>query len=287
LGEVWTVLRLLKWTADYLAGKGIEGGRLDAEILLADILKFDRVGLYLNFDRPLVPDELAAFRERVRRRAAREPVQYILGRAEFWSLPFRVAPTVLIPRPDTEVLVEEAVKRLSTPCTVLDAGTGSGAIAIALACEVPQAVVTAVDICPDALVIAAENARSNGVEERIRLVKGDFAALPEGPFDMIVSNPPYIPEGEMTGLMPEVRDHEPRLALCGGEDGLDPYRVLVKESPRRLRPGGWLVVEVGIGQAKDVARMMEAGGFSGTFVRADYSGVERVVGGRLPVPSSP
>ncbi len=278
--EVWTVLKLLRWTADYFAGRGIDSPRLDAELLLADMLGLDRVGLYLNFERPLQADELAAFRERVRRRAAREPLAYILGKTEFWSLPFKVTPAVLIPRPDTELLVEEALRRLTGAARILDVGTGSGALAIALAHERPECKVTAIDLSPAALAVATENACNNRVTERIGFESGDLNALPEGPFDLVVANPPYIPSGELVTLMPEVRDFEPHLALDGGSDGFDAYRALARQADAVLAPGGWLLVEVGIGQAAAVQELFARAGLTEIFVSRDLAGIERVVGGR-------
>lgn len=278
--ETWTVLKVLQWTAGYLEQKGVDGARLDAELLLADALGLDRVGLYLNYDRPLSPGELSVYRQRVGRRAGREPLQYILGTTEFWSLPFAVTPAVLIPRPDTEVLVEEALKRAADSGRILDVGTGSGAIAIALAHELPGATVEGVDISAGALAVAADNARRNGVDGRVAFREGDLGRLPDGPYDLIVSNPPYIPEADMAGLMPEVRDFEPCLALCGGQDGLDCYRLLARQAPDRLVPGAWLLLEVGIGQAPAVEALLAAAGLREVFSRQDYAGVPRVVGGR-------
>lgn len=280
MAEVWTVLKILEWTGEYLEKNGVEGGRREAEILLADLLELNRVGLYLNFDRPLDVRELSRFRERVRRRARREPVQYILGRAEFWSLPLVVNPAVLIPRPDTEVLVEEALKRAPGARDVLDVGTGSGAIAVALASELPEALVEGIDLSPEALAVARENGRRNGLEERLRFSAGEIERLPAGPYDLIVANPPYIPRADLAGLMPEVREHEPRIALDGGEDGLEFYRLLAAGALERLNAGGWLLLEVGIDQAGEVEGLLQKSGFRDTFRRADYSGIPRVVGGR-------
>lgn len=319
MAEVWTVLKVLQWTADYLSLKGVENGRRDAELLLGDTLGLDRVGLYLNFDRPLEAGELIDFRSRVARRARREPVQYILGRTEFWSLPLRVTPDVLIPRPDTELLVEEALKRLpakwradsagrvlddigrfipptyeelhppseklqplsGAAARVLDVGTGSGALAIALAHERPEAAVTAIDISPAALAVASANARDNGVAERIAFIVGDLGELPAGPFDLIVANPPYIPSRDLAALMPEVRDFEPRLALDGGADGLDAYRAMARQSGSILVEGGWMLVEVGIDQAADIRELFVRAGLAEVFTARDLAGIERVVGGRL------
>jgi len=282
LAETWTVLKILRWTADYLAQKGVENGRREAELLLCATLDLDRVGLYLNYDRPLVAAELGAFRERVGRRARREPLQHILGRTEFWSLPFVVTPAVLIPRGDTETLVEEALKRAAEPCSILDIGTGSGAIAIALAHELPEAQVVAIDVSAEALAVASGNARLNGVETRVSFLQADMGNLPGGPYDLIVSNPPYIPEEEVASLMPEVRDFEPHLALVGGRDGLDCFRRLLPAVAAGLKSGGWLLLEVGCGQAPSVLNILAASGnFQDLFSAPDISGIERVVGGQL------
>lgn len=282
MAELWTVLKILQWTADYFRGKGIESGRRDAELLLGATLDLDRVGLYLNFDRPLQQAELAAFRAQVERRARREPLQYILGRCEFWSLPFAVSPAVLIPRPDTELLVEEALKRLPQQGRVLDVGLGSGAVAVAIAHERSDVRVEGIDKSPEALALAMENAAANGVAERCLFRLGDLFALDGGPFELIVSNPPYIAQGEMAGLMPEVRDFEPHLALLAGRDGLDCYRVLIPRGHALLSNGGWLLVEVGAGQAAAVRELFVESGYVGITSVCDLAGIERVVGGRKP-----
>lgn len=279
--ETWTVLKVLEWTAGHLQQKGVDNPRLDAELLLADALQLDRVGLYLNYDRPLQEVELAACRERVRRRAGREPLQYILGHCEFWSLPLTVTPAVLVPRPDTEVLVEEALKRLpADDGRVLDVGTGSGAIALALASEKPQLQVVGLDASSEALAVARDNAAALGLAGRVEMVAGDLFALPTGPWSLLVSNPPYIPTGELAGLMPEVRDFEPAAALDGGADGLECYRALARQAPLLLEPGGWLLVEVGQGQAGEVEALLSAAGLVETTIRDDYAGIPRVVAAR-------
>ena len=280
MAEPWTVVRILEWTADYFREQGIDSPRLDAELLLTDVLDLDRVGLYLQFDRPLNEVELTSYRALVKRRAAREPLAYIQGKCEFWSLPMIVSPSVLVPRGDTEVLVEEALDRLETSEKVLDIGTGSGVIAIALAHERPQAQVEAIDNSAEALVVAVQNAELNGVSAQVLFRQEDLGQLSGGPYDMIVSNPPYIPEADRDGLMPEVRDHEPPQALFAGADGLAAYRQIVEQAPQRLVAGGWLLLEVGINQSEPVAELLRAAEFNNITVRNDYAGIPRVVCGR-------
>ena len=276
----WTVINILKKTADFFGGREILSPRLDAELLLADTLGLDRVGLYVNFDRPLSSDELDDFRERVRRRTRHEPVQYILGRTEFWSLELTVNKSVLIPRADTEVLIEEVLAVADGRQRVLDVGTGSGAVAIALASERPDFEMTGIDLCPEVLQVAKHNAETHQFGDRIAFQRADLADLPTGPFDLVVSNPPYIPSDEWALLMPEVRDHEPRLALDGGEDGLVAYRKLTCQVDRIMAPGGWLLVEVGVNQAEPVAALFAAAGLTEIHTRCDYAGIPRVVRGR-------
>ncbi len=284
--EQWTVLKVLQWTTQYFTGKGIEGSRADAEVLLAHVLGMERIQLYLNHDKPLAPEELARYRQLIRRRAAREPVQYIVGRQEFWSLPFEVTPSVLIPRPETEVLVEQALALLGTrPALVLDVGTGSGAIAVALAHERPDIRVLATDRSYPALVTAKRNAEANGVAGRVCFVLSDLLrALAEQPvFDLIVSNPPYIPEEEFSGLAPEISRHEPHCALLGGgAQGLDAVRGIIAQSRNRLKPGGAVLVEIGRGQAEILEKELSPG-TSGAFdFIKDYSGIRRVLHVKAP-----
>jgi len=279
--EKWDVLKILTWTKGYLADKGVENPRLEAEWLLCEALSLDRVGLYLNFDKPLSDAELASYKAMVVRRAKREPLQYILGTQEFMGLEFQVTPAVLIPRHDTEVLVTEAIKRGAGAASILDIGTGSGCVAIVLAKELPETEVSTVDISPDAITVARGNAEGNGAV--VHFFQGSlFEPFAGRRFDMVVSNPPYIRKDELETLQPEVRGFEPMSALDGGTDGLDFYRAIVAGAPAHLNPGGWLLFEVGAGQAPDVLGLLQQGGFAAeTFSAADPAGIERVVGGRL------
>ncbi len=278
--ETWTLLKVLDWTKGYLAEKGIENARLEAEWLLCAATGLDRVGLYVNFEKPLSEAELAACRGMVIRRARREPLQYILGSQEFFGLDFAVTPAVLIPRHDTEVLVAEALRRAPAAKLVLDIGVGSGCIAVALAKHLPKSEVWGVDQSPEAVALTQMNAERNGV--RITLCSGSlFEPLGGEQFDLIVSNPPYIPTADLAGLQPEVRDFEPGGALDGGPDGLDFYRLIVPAAPLHLKPGGWLMVEVGIGQAAAVREQFTEVGYSEIFIAKDPGGIDRVVGGKL------
>lgn len=279
--ERWTVLEVLNWTRGYLAEKGVENARLEAEWLLCRALDMDRVGLYLHFDKPLSPAELASVRAVVARRARREPLQYILGSQEFMGIDFEVSSSVLIPRYDTAILVEEAVKRCPGAKRILDIGVGSGCIAIALADALSGAELFGVEKSREALELAAKNAKRNGTA--VRLFEGSlFEPLKELTFDLIVSNPPYIPSGDICSLQPEVRDFEPLEALDGGVDGLDFYRIIIPAAPGYLDADGWLMFETGIGQAPQVLRMFEDSAcYSELFTARDTGGIERVVGGKV------
>lgn len=277
--ETWTTLKVLTWTAGYLADKGVENARREAEWLLCQATGLDRVGLYLNFDKPLSDDELAGYRALVARRGKREPLQQILGSQEFDGLSFAVSPAVLIPRHDTETLLEQAVGCAPQARHILDIGTGSGCIAIALAKRLPEATITAVDLSSEALAVAQRNAEAHNAT--VEFLPGSFFEPVAGRrFDLVVSNPPYITTAELAGLQPEVRDHEPRLALDGGPDGLAAYRVIVAQAPAHLQPGGWLLLEVGAGQAGDVATLLAQAGFGAIITATDPGGIQRVVGGR-------
>ena len=279
--EQWTVLKVLQWTTEYFKGRGFEQPRADAEVLLAHALGMERVQLYLNYDKPLSPEELARFRGFVRRRAAYEPAQYITGKKEFWSLDFEVTPAVLIPRPETELLVEKALEIAGNkPSLVLDLGAGSGAIAVALAHERSGIRVIAADKSWLAIEVARKNALRNGVAERISFVVMDlfeaFGAV--ALFDLIVSNPPYVSDAEFLDLAPEIANYEPRSALRGGgKQGLALIGKILQRFHHHLKPGGSFLMEVGLGQAE----ILEAGFLSDLAGRyefiEDYSGVKRVL----------
>jgi release factor glutamine methyltransferase len=276
--EIWTTLKILEWTQEYLGRKGVENARREAEWMLCAATGLDRMGLYLNFEKPLNETELASYRKMIARRAGREPLQHILGTEEFFGLDFEVTPDVLIPRHDSETLVQEALARRSEARSVLDIGTGSGCLAIALAKNLPDAAVTAVDISEAALTVAKRNAVRNSVT--VRFLHGSLFEPVRGElFDLIVSNPPYIPTNEINQLEPEVRDFDPRSALDGGIDGLDFYRSLIPAAVSYLAEAGWLLVEVGASQASDVAGIFkESGSYGEPVIVSDAGGIERVVG---------
>jgi release factor glutamine methyltransferase len=284
----WTIKELLKVTTDYLEGKEIESPRLSAEILLAYQLDIDRVKLYLRFDQPLHEKEVAGYRSLIKRRLSREPIQYITGVQEFWSMDFTVGPQVMVPRPETELLVEHALalcrQKRSTEGScrrILDLGTGCGAIAVAIARELEGVTIWASDISQDALDVAKRNAIKHGVEGKIEFVLSDLwqnLSNQEITFDVIVSNPPYIKSEAMDNLPPEVRDYEPRDALDGGEEGMLYIRDIIQEAPRYLTPGGWLLLEMDPDQTKQALGLIEAIDSYGQKVRLkDYSHTYRVV----------
>ena len=276
--EVWTIGKILNWTKQYFEEKGVDTPRLDAEVLLSHILKCDRIHLYVNFDRPLVEEELASFRQMVKARVQRIPVAYILGEKEFMGHTFRVTPDVLIPRPDTEILVEEAIRLLSEKDSprIVDIGTGSGAILLSVLKGTESSTGVAVDLSPNALAVAKSNGDRLGLAERADFRLGDLYAPVDGLFDAILSNPPYIPVRDMADLAPEVKQ-EPEMALVGGEDGLDFYRRLIDDAPHYLKEDGIVLFEVGIYQAQDVAELGKARGFCTQRILPDYAGIDRVV----------
>jgi release factor glutamine methyltransferase len=277
---------LLGKSAEFLKSKGSSTPRLDAELLLAEVLGMNRVDLYVNFDQPLTSTEVDRYRELIRRRGKGEPVAYILGRAYFLNLTIKVDRTVLVPRPETEHVVEAVLGLLAKrdwsggAPRILDVGTGSGAIAIAIAAAYPDAEVTAVDSSEPALELARENARTAGLAARITFALSDLLADldPLETFDLIVSNPPYIADDEWDGLPVDVREFEPRAALYGGPDGLDYYRRLVLDSPQLLRPEGAMILEIGYRQGRAVKELIEMDGrFTGAVIEKDHAGHDRVV----------
>ncbi len=283
-----TVLEILNWATQYLKEHHIENPRLNAELLMAHSLQGNRESLYTRLKEPLGEEQRHTLERLVQRRVSGEPIQYIIGRQEFWSIEFKVDRSCLIPRPETEILVEETLSILSRfPFSeipmILEIGTGSGAIAIALAKEVKEVLVIATDISREALSLAKENATSLDLLSKIRFLQANLFdpfshSKGRGPFSIILSNPPYIARPEIEGLSREVRDFEPILALDGGEDGLDYYRKIISQASHYLRPGGWLLLEVGNTQAESVFRMMEAQGcFQKPQCVKDLSGIERVV----------
>ena len=312
--KIWTIGRILKWTEQYFKDKGIESPRLDAEVLLAHVLEKQRIYLYVHFDEPLQPAELAAYREMIKQRVLRVPVAQILGEKEFMGLTFKVTADTLVPRPDTEILVQAAVERLKAmkgeakapedealadgeeassaanrdeaaadvsqePLRIADIGTGSGAICLSVLRYLAGTVADTVDISPAARAVAEENAASLGLADRVTFHTGDLLQPLVGmTFAAILSNPPYIPEADIATLAPEVRLKEPHTALSGGRDGLDFYRRLAKEAPAMLVPGGFMAFEVGIHQAEPVAALAKANPLiARTEILPDYAGIDRVV----------
>lgn len=278
----WTVLAVLDWTAQRFTDAGIEAARLEAQLLLAHVLGCTRVQLYTGFDRPLDEPELAAYRALIKRRLAGEPVAYLLGEQEFWGLPFWIDPSVLVPRPDTETVVEVARATRAdraAPCRVLDLCTGSGALAISLAHELPAAQVIATEISPDAAALARRNAERNAVADRVDVRAGDLWAPVAGErFDLVVSNPPYIATGVIPTLPADVR-REPRIALDGGPDGLAFYDRICAHAREHLVPGGALVVEHGFDQADAVRARFERAGLERVTLVHDLAKQPRVTWG--------
>ena len=285
--QTWTVLSLVEWAARHLADQGFDEARLHVELLLAHVLHLKRLDLYLQFDRPLLPIELAAFKSLFKRRLTHEPLQYITGETEFMGLPLFVDKSVLIPRPETELLVEKAIERLAALTLaspdILDVGTGSGNIAIALAHFVPQSRVLAMDISPAALATAGRNIERNAVQN-VSLVEADiFGSMPSDiPFDMILSNPPYVSLEEYAGLQPEVKDFEPRNASTDEGDGLRYIRTIATLASRQLKAQGSLLLEIGFGQADDALEIVSGAGLSQVQVFPDVAGIPRVILGTRP-----
>ena len=276
---------MLRRSTAWLEKRGVERPRLDVEILMAHALGVRRLDLYLQFDRPLADPELGPLRALVRERGEGRPVAYLVGRRDFYSLPFAVDARVLVPRPETELLVEQAVERLrgvAAPC-VLDVGTGSGCIAVALLHALPEARGVATDLSPEALEVAAANAETNGVSDRLTLRTGDLLGAldaSDGPFDAVLSNPPYIVRGD-PNVEPGVDAHEPGLALyVPGDDGLELAVRIADGARRHLRADGFLALEVGFGQAVSACERLTALGYADVTATCDLGGIERIVSGR-------
>jgi len=288
-----TVLEVIQRSTEFLTRKGVESARLQTELLLAHVLKLPRMQLYLNFERVLSPHEQDQVRELIKRRAQREPLQHILGSTCFCGLEIAVNRHVLIPRPETELLAEQGWTFLNQrperpAAAALDFGTGSGCVAVALAVKSPAAQILAFDIAPEAIEAAQRNATQNGVASRIRFLLGNgLAAVPAGlVFDLIISNPPYIPTAEINKLEPEVRDYDPRVALDGGADGLKFYRQLAGEAGRLLKPDGKVMLEFGDGQEKPLAELFEKENWIVERVVEDYTNRPRIlIARRLPSPA--
>ena len=274
--ETVPLLEVLRGTERYLADRGVENPRLNAEHLLAHALGLKRMELYLQFDRPLTESERAPLRDLVKRRGAREPLQHVLGTAEFHGRTFACDKRALVPRPETEQLVELALEMAKDkpPTTILDIGTGSGVIALTIALELPSATLHATDLSPDALALAAENAARQALTDRLVVHQADLFPPDDARFDLIIANLPYIPAEEIASLSPEVR-HDPASALDGGADGLDLIRRLIETAPDRLAPGGALLLEIGLGQADAVNTLLSARKFRDISVRPDYQNIPR------------
>lgn len=286
--ETWTIKKILDWTQSFFQSKGIESARLDAEILLGEILQLGRMDLYLKFDRPLAAQELADYKALIKRRAELEPVAHIVGKKEFYSRDFKVSSDVLIPRPDTEVLVEQCLQRLSDEkLSGLEIGMGSGCIGITLLCEKPHLHLKGIDVSAPALSIAKENAESHGVADRLQLQEQNFLSLSSRPtdgsgeisdeYDFIVSNPPYCAEHKVQDVDPGVLKHEPHVALMGGDQGLNFYGPIANFAKERLKSGGFVAVEIGEEQGPAVKELFENAGLDEVVVVKDYAQHDRVV----------
>ncbi len=281
MGTAEAARSLLAAAVRRLAGAGIDDAAGDARALFGAATGLDRLALLTDPNRPVDPDAARRFAVMVDRRAAREPVHRILGARDFWGLSFRLSPDTLEPRPDSETIVEAALHAVganrAASLRLLDLGTGTGCLLLALLSELPAAGGVGTDRAPGAVRTARENARTLGLGARVAFLVADWTAALAGPFDLIVSNPPYIPDAAVPALAPEVRDHDPRAALAGGPDGLAPYRTIAADLPRLLAPGATAVFEVGAGQADDVAAIGRAAGLDPVAVRADHGGVPRAV----------
>ncbi len=280
--KTWTILKILQWTVDYFVSHQIENSRLDAEILLAKVLGLTRVQLYTRFDQPLQDEELKNYKAFIQRRIKREPLAYIVGSKEFYSRDFIVTSDVLIPRPETEMLIDEAISFAKDRETLqmVDLGTGSGCIAITLALEIPNSLVWAIDFSEKALEITKKNVEKYQLQERVRIIYADILkqewSKEISPFDLIVSNPPYISSGEIEKLTPEIQ-FEPRAALDGGKEGFDYYETMIPSSFLHLKKGGIALFEIGFDQEKKIRELLEKTGNDNFEIKLDLAGHPRVV----------
>ncbi len=281
-----TVLESINLSTEYLKNKGIESPRINAELILAHILKLKRLELYLSFDRPLKEDEIVLYRQFLKRRSEFEPLQYILGTVNFFGLDLKISPSVLIPRPETELLTEEIINEFKSQdfIKILDIGTGSGNIAITLAKFIPNSIIIATDISGEAIDIAIENAISNDVSDKIKFIVNDIFSsekLPENNFDIIVSNPPYITSEDFKNLNKELKDYEPKVALTDSSNGLSFYDIISSKCDIYLKKGGKLFFELGQGHSENVHDIMKKNHFINISVKKDYQNIDRIIRGEL------
>ena len=281
-----TVLDSINLSTEYLKNKGIESPRINAELILAHILKMKRLDLYLSFDRPLKEDEIVLYRQFLKRRSEFEPLQYILGTVNFFGLDFKISPAVLIPRPETELLAEEIINEFKDQefIKILDIGTGSGNIAITLAKFLPNSIIIATDISVEAIAIAVENAKSNGVSDKIIFAVNDIFSsenLTENNFDVIVSNPPYITSQDFKNLSKELKDYEPKAALTDSSNGLSFYDIISSKCNIYLKKGGKLFFELGYGHSENVQEIMKKNHFISISIKKDYQNIDRIIRGEF------
>lgn len=278
--DVWTISSLLNWTVNYFKSKNIQSARLDAEVLLSHVLRQERIYLYVHFDEPMEQNELNKFREYVKKRAQHVPIAYIIGEREFMGLPFKVTKDTLIPRPDTEILVENVLNNVDKDkeIEIVDIGTGSGAIILSLLVNLSKAQGKTVDISSKAIEVAEENAVNLQVNDRCEFFVGDlFVPLNGSKFDVIVSNPPYIPQKDIATLEDDVKEYEPVSALTDGGDGLSYYRRLLSEGKAYIKENGFIALEIGIYQSEDVKQIAMDNGWKNIKIIKDYAGIDRVV----------
>ena len=281
------VLEALQLSTEFLEKKGIESARTNAELLLAEIIGCNRLGLYLAFERPLNEDEKKTYREFIARRGKFEPLQYIIGNVEFYGLKFNVNENVLIPRPETEILVEKILELVNkgNHLSILDIGSGSGNISIALAKNIDSCSVTGLDISEDAVTVAAENCKLNNVEEKVKFLVQDVFKINNGTvqnkFDVIVSNPPYVANNEYSTLQEEIVKYEPKIALTDFSDGFNFYKEIIRKSGDLLNSGGYLFFEAALGQSDKIAGLMKEANFTNVNVVKDYSNIDRIIYGQL------